>query len=62
MAKEGTDISFLEFDKGLSDKSSKEIQLTGIKVPANLGSVTQLEDIKRELPVLQEHLDTLIYW
>lgn len=63
LAKEGTDISFLEFDRGLLDKSSKEIQLTGIKVLGNLGSVTQIEDVKVAVTRTIEtfgHIDILV--
>jgi 3-oxoacyl-[acyl-carrier protein] reductase len=46
-AKEGVNISFLEFNKELIEESGKEIEKIGVKVLATLGSVTEVEDVKK---------------
>lgn len=46
LAKEGVDISFMEFNKGALEESRREIQIIGAKVLATLGSVTKVEDVK----------------
>jgi 3-oxoacyl-[acyl-carrier protein] reductase len=63
LAKEGTNISFLELNKELLDESNKEIQSKGVKTLANLGSVTEVEDIKRAVTHTIEtfgHIDVLL--
>jgi NADP-dependent 3-hydroxy acid dehydrogenase YdfG len=47
LAKEGTNISFMDINKEALEESRKEIQTIGVKVQTSLGSVTEVEDVKR---------------
>lgn len=47
LAKEGVNISFMEFNKEALEESRKEILPLGVKVQAILGTVTEVEDVKR---------------
>jgi len=46
LAKEGVDISCIEFNKEALEEARREIQTIGVKVVATLGSVTKVEDVK----------------
>lgn len=47
LANEGVGISFMEVDNDALVGVRSEIEATGVKVVASLGSVTQVEDVKR---------------
>ena len=47
LAEEGAHISFMEIEGELLEQSRKEIESTGAKAKAILGSVTKLDDVRR---------------
>jgi 3-oxoacyl-[acyl-carrier protein] reductase len=47
LAKEGVGISFMEFSEDALEEGRREIEATGVKVLASLGSVTEVADVKR---------------